>query len=279
MSARRRLRVTQTRIGMPITSAYQRPGPCAAFATELETSAEAPSVRAASSGVSATASDASPRPPHGHERGREEPEEEAVGERAGDDPPPASRSRPGHVEEGRPRTTCRCRSACARSTRRSSSGLELGPAGTPAGRTPGLGLRVVRRARVDGAQCSEAAVSVPGHAVRVEHDVHDRRLARGERALERGSELGRPARRVRHGRRRPRRAGRTASAPAASPPPRPGRTSRFAARGSLPRRRRSRRRSTTGSAEADERVEVEAVEAEGAVPHRQRRSARPTRRT
>ena len=63
MSARRRLRVTQTRIGMPITSAYQRPGPCAAFATELETSAEAPSVRAASSGVSATASDASPRPP------------------------------------------------------------------------------------------------------------------------------------------------------------------------------------------------------------------------
>ena len=61
-SARRRVRVAQIRIGIPIRSAYQRFGLSAAFAIEFETRPSKPSDRAASSGEPDDASAAIPSP-------------------------------------------------------------------------------------------------------------------------------------------------------------------------------------------------------------------------
>ena len=63
ISALSRPREAQTRIGMPISSAYQRDDPSEACATELETMPCRPSDRAALAGDSEETSAATPMPP------------------------------------------------------------------------------------------------------------------------------------------------------------------------------------------------------------------------
>ena len=78
--------MAQNSTGIPIMSAYQRLELFAAPAIELETKPSKPSVSAASSGVSEAASDASPEPGDADEGEGQQPDEEPVRKRAGDDP-------------------------------------------------------------------------------------------------------------------------------------------------------------------------------------------------
>ena len=106
---------------------------------------------------------------------------------------------------------------------------------------------------------------MPGHPLGVEHDVHDRRLSRRERTLERGHEVTRPldvlrvaaedlAEPVVAARREPRR-------DLALVPEDPDLRDADLAPGGIVADDEHRR-----DREADERVEVEAVQAERAVP-------------
>ena len=98
ISVRRRLRVAQSRMGMPIRNAYHRAGLFAALATEPETRPAMPSDCAAACGESLVRGGGDAETGDEDERERQEPDEQPVRERASDDPAADLGIAVGHLE-------------------------------------------------------------------------------------------------------------------------------------------------------------------------------------